>query len=86
MSTDAGDRHRLKRTPAFRPQLAGGKLKPGKRAAQESAFLRKRGGVDVPRACARRIAARVIAETVPIIASENRRFAKRLQVVVFRGV
>jgi|WetSurMetagenome_2_1015567.scaffolds.fasta_scaffold00112_10 histone H3/H4 len=88
MSANAGDRHRMKRTPAFRrPQLirGSGKLKPGKLTAQESAFLRKKGGVDVPRASARRIAMRVIADTVPVISAENRRFAKRLEVFFFRS-
>jgi hypothetical protein len=87
MSANAGERHRLKRTPAFKPALipAGGpKRKPGKLTAQESAYLRRTGGVDVPRAPARRIAMRVIAETIPVIAAENRRFSRRLSVWFWR--
>lgn len=81
MSANAGERHRLKRTPVFKAQLlpAGGpKRKPGKLVESETAWLRSMGGVDVPRAPARRIAQRVIGETVPIIQGENRRFARRL--------
>ena len=84
MSDNQSERHRLKRTPAFKPQLVrpggGAKLKPGKLAAQESAYLRRAGGVDVPRAPAMRIARRIIADTVPMISSENARFANRLRV------
>jgi histone H3/H4 len=80
MSGEEGH-HRLKRTPIFKAQLlpAGGpKRKPGKLVESESAWLRSVGGVDVPRAPARRIAQRVIGDTVPIIQGENRRFARRL--------
>jgi len=85
MSAPSEERHRLKRAPVFKPHLADhtgvdGKLRPGKLAAQESAFLRRTGGVDVPRAPVMRGAKRIIAQTVPLIWAENRRFARRLQV------
>jgi histone H3/H4 len=82
MSANVREGHRFKRTPVFKPHLAvhpgGAKLKPGKLAAQESAYLRTAGGVDVPRAPAMRVAKKAIAETVPIISAENRRFSRRL--------